>query len=199
MVLKIELMTASSVHQDFIRITKSCLRDGSANAHGNGYLDSHRLTTPASSAADTFSCMTMLSVFKAFLSPKGLVFGRIGDTVVLVSSVCSSRKLHRHSTRALYIVTSRSRVHTEVLETEYYHLVNESPRDDQTRRLTGFIRALLDTRKYSALSALFLVSLSLLARSLKSKSRVGPFVDRSEIIRRALHKCQLGRRNVRCR
>ena len=198
MVLKIELITASSVHQDFIRITKSCLRDGSANAHGNGYRDSHRLTTPASSATEMFSRRIMSSVFKALFSPTGLVLGRIGEMVVHVSSVCSSRRLHKHSIRALYVEISRRRVHTEVLETIHYHLVNENYRDGRIRRLTGFIRALLDTRKYSALSALFLVSVSLLATSLRSKSRVGPFVDRSEIIRRALNKGQL-EHNMRCR
>lgn len=118
MVLKIELMTASSVHHDFIKITISCLRDGSASAHGNGYLDNHRLTTPASSAAGMSSWMIRLSVFNAFFSPMGLVFGRIGDIVVQVSSLCSSRKLHRHSTRALYVAISRNRAHTEVLETK---------------------------------------------------------------------------------
>lgn len=51
-----------------------------------------------------------------------------------------------------------------------------------------YLRALLDTRKYIALSALFRRALFLLARSVRSKSRVGPFVDRSEIMRKALGK-----------
>lgn len=114
----IELMTGSSVHQDFIRITTSCRRDGSASAHGNGYLVSHRLSTPASNAAGISSCRMALSIPRAFFSPSGLVFGRMGDTVVQVSSVCSSRKLHRQSTMAVYVGRSFSRTHTEVRETE---------------------------------------------------------------------------------
>ena len=53
-------------------------------------------------------------------------------------------------------------------------------------RGVGCIRALFDTRKYIALSAWFRRSLLLLARSLRSKSLVGPFVERSEMMRRAL-------------
>lgn len=48
------------------------------------------------------------------------------------------------------------------------------------------VRALLDSRKYSAVSALPLRSLFLLARSFRSKSRVEPFVDRSAMMRSAL-------------
>lgn len=115
----IELMTGSSVHQDFIRITTSCRRDGSASAHGNGYFVSHRLSTPASNAAGMSSCRTALSMLRAFFSPSGLVFGRMGDTVVQVSSVCSSRKLQRQSTIAVYVGGSFNRTHTEVRETEW--------------------------------------------------------------------------------
>lgn len=100
-VLKIELITASSDHHVFMRITTSCFRDGSVRAHGNGYLDSHRLTIPASKAAGMFSCRAMFMVFRAFFSPRGRVLGRMGEIVEEVSSTCSSRKWHRQSTSAV--------------------------------------------------------------------------------------------------
>lgn len=116
-VLNIELMTASSDHHVFMRIAVSCFRDGSDSAHGNGYLESQRLTMPASSAAGMFSWRTMLMVFRAFFSPSGRVFGRIGESVLDVSSTCSSRKWQRQSTRAVYVGRSRSWVQTEVRDT----------------------------------------------------------------------------------
>lgn len=43
----------------------------------------------------------MLSVASSFFSPGGLVLGRMGDSVVVYSMVCSSRKLQRQSMIAL--------------------------------------------------------------------------------------------------
>lgn len=60
----------------------------------------------------------MLSALRAFFSPSGRVLGKMCETVVLVSSTCSSRKLHRQSTRALYVGGSLSREDTEVRFTE---------------------------------------------------------------------------------
>jgi hypothetical protein len=116
-VLNIELMRVSSDHHVFMSITTSCRRDGSESAHGKGYFESQRLTIPASSAAGTLSGRIKLSVPSAFFSPRGLVLGKIGDIVEDVSSVCSLRKLQRHSTRATYVGRSCSRAHTEVRET----------------------------------------------------------------------------------
>lgn len=50
------------------------------------------------------------------------------------------------------------------------------------------VRVLFDTRKYMALRALDRRSLSLLARSSRRSSRDEPFVDRSEMMRKALHR-----------
>lgn len=100
-VLKIALMTASSDHHVLIRMTTSWRRDGSERAHGNGYFASHRVITPASKAAGIFSCNMIFNTFKALFSPRGLVFGRMGDTVVEVSSTCSSRKWQRQLTIAV--------------------------------------------------------------------------------------------------
>lgn len=99
--LKIELMTASSDHQVFMRITTSRRRQGSANAHGKGYLQSHRLMIPASNASGTFSGNNRFKILSAFFSPIGLVFGRMGEFVVVVFSACSSRKLQRQLIRAV--------------------------------------------------------------------------------------------------
>lgn len=68
-----------------------------------------------------FSGNTILSVLSAFLSPGGLVFGRMGDIVVPVSSTCSSRKLQRQSIRAVYVGRSLSRLDTVVRETVKTH------------------------------------------------------------------------------
>ena len=81
---------------------------------------------------------------------------------------------------------SLSRVHTEVRATELYQL------EQKIHEVFGggvrYIRALFDTRKYIAFSAWFRRSLLLLARSLRSKSLVGPFVERSEMMRKALYR-----------
>jgi hypothetical protein len=98
-------------------ITTSCRREGSVVAHGKGYLASHRLTTPASSAAGVFSCRSIFKVLKAFFSPRGRVWGNMGETVPEVFSSCSSRKLTRQSTKAVYVGRSFSREHTDVRET----------------------------------------------------------------------------------
>jgi hypothetical protein len=100
----------SSDHQLFINKTTLRLLDSSLAVQGNGYFDSHRLTTPASKAAGTFSLSILLRILKAFFSPRGLVLGRIGDIVVEVSSVCSSRKLQRQSTTAVYVGRSTNRL-----------------------------------------------------------------------------------------
>lgn len=51
------------------------------------------------------------------------------------------------------------------------------------------IRARFDTKKWRAVSARPCCSLFLDDKSSRSKSRVSPFVDRSEMIRRALFLC----------
>ena len=99
--LKIELMTASCDHHVFIRITTFRRREGSVCAHGKGYLQSHRLMIPASSASGTFSGNSIFMIESAFFSPMGLVFGRMGEFVKDVLSRCSDRKLHKQLTRAV--------------------------------------------------------------------------------------------------
>lgn len=96
-----ELITESSVYHVFVKTTTSTLLDSSWVAHGNGYFESHRLITPASSAAGIFSLRIMSRVFRAFFSPCGRVLGRMGETVLLFSSLCSARKLQRQLTSAV--------------------------------------------------------------------------------------------------
>ena len=119
-VLNIELMTASSDHHVFMRITTCSRLGGSEIAQGNGYLLSHRLTRPASRAAGIFSGNRMLRMCNAFFSPGGLVFGRMGEFVVDVSSLCSSRRLRRQLIRAVNVVRSPSRLQIEVRDTIIY-------------------------------------------------------------------------------
>jgi hypothetical protein len=56
---------------------------------------------PASNASGTFSGNSIFMTERAFLSPIGLVFGRMGEFVKDVLSRCSDRKLHKQLTRAL--------------------------------------------------------------------------------------------------
>lgn len=65
---------------------------------------------PASNAAGIFSDNKELSVARALFSPSGLVLGNIGDTVSPISSVCSSRKWHKQSTRLLNVAKSFNRL-----------------------------------------------------------------------------------------
>lgn len=56
-------------------------------------------------------------ICRALSSPVGLVLGRMGELVVDVSSLCSSRKLHRQFTKAVNVWTSRRWAHTDVRDT----------------------------------------------------------------------------------
>lgn len=56
---------------------------------------------PASRAAGISWTRRILSVASSFFSPGGLVLGKMGDSVVVYSTVCSSRKLQRQSMIAL--------------------------------------------------------------------------------------------------
>jgi hypothetical protein len=112
--LKIELMTTSSDHHVFMRITTSRRREGLAIAHGNGYLQSHRLMIPASNAPGMFSGNKTFRIFRAFFSPIGRVLGKMGELVVDVFSTCSSSRLQRQFMMAVKVGTSASREQIEV-------------------------------------------------------------------------------------